>query len=68
MCNKGYDFDIEPLDYYFCGPETFFEWNFQTAINPLHRLPECTGKHIHVRKYLWTNLFINKALIVYFLL
>ena len=43
MCNEGFDFDSEPLDYYFCGPETFHEWNFKTVINPLHRLPECTG-------------------------
>ena len=43
MCNPGFDFDIEPLDYYFCGPETFHEWNFHTVINPFHRLPECTG-------------------------
>lgn len=41
-CNDGFDFDIEPLESYFCGPKTFHIWNFETDVNPLRKLPKCT--------------------------
>lgn len=43
-CNDGFDFDIEPLDEYVCGPDTFHIWNFETSVNPLRRLPKCVGE------------------------
>lgn len=42
-CQPGFAFDHDPKDYYFCGPETLHEWDFQTNENPLARLPSCTG-------------------------
>ncbi|XP_063419373.1 sushi, von Willebrand factor type A, EGF and pentraxin domain-containing protein 1-like [Mytilus trossulus] len=41
-CQPGFAFDHDPKDYYFCGPETLHEWDFQTNDNPLARLPSCT--------------------------
>ena len=51
-CNVGFAFDIEPLDSYFCGQETFHIWNYETDINPLRRLPGCVGKQIlHINNF-----------------
>ncbi|CAC5416422.1 unnamed protein product [Mytilus coruscus] len=44
-CKPGFAFDHDPKDYYFCGPETLHEWDFQTDENPLARLPSCTEIH-----------------------
>ncbi|CAG2227187.1 unnamed protein product [Mytilus edulis] len=41
-CQPGFAFDHDPKDYYFCGPDTLHEWDFQTNENPLARLPSCT--------------------------
>ncbi|KAL3870958.1 hypothetical protein ACJMK2_038983 [Sinanodonta woodiana] len=43
QCEKGYQFDIEPMDFYLCGEDTAHEWNFQTEDNPSRRLPKCTA-------------------------
>ncbi|KAL3870955.1 hypothetical protein ACJMK2_038980 [Sinanodonta woodiana] len=43
QCEEGYQFDIEPLDFYLCGEDTAHEWNFQTEDNPNRRLPKCTA-------------------------
>ncbi|KAL3870926.1 hypothetical protein ACJMK2_038954 [Sinanodonta woodiana] len=43
QCEEGYQFDIEPLDFYLCGEYTAHEWNFQTKDNPNRRLPKCTA-------------------------
>lgn len=48
-CDDGFDFDIEPLPLYFCGPETFHEWNFQTDENPERRLPKCVGMSVNIK-------------------
>ncbi|XP_053381797.1 sushi, von Willebrand factor type A, EGF and pentraxin domain-containing protein 1-like [Mercenaria mercenaria] len=42
-CDDGFDFDIEPLPLYYCGPDTFQEWNYQTDENPERRLPKCVA-------------------------
>lgn len=49
-CNEGFEFDIEPLDEYTCGPETFHVWNFETSANPLRRLPKCVGNEVHINQ------------------
>ncbi|KAJ8304925.1 hypothetical protein KUTeg_018508 [Tegillarca granosa] len=41
-CKSGYDFDHDPKDFYICGPDTFYLWDFQTKDNPYGRLPSCT--------------------------
>ncbi|XP_060568381.1 sushi, von Willebrand factor type A, EGF and pentraxin domain-containing protein 1-like isoform X2 [Ruditapes philippinarum] len=40
-CDDGFDFDIEPLPLYYCGPQTSQEWNFQNDENPDRRIPSC---------------------------
>jgi hypothetical protein len=42
-CDDGFDFDIEPLPLYYCGPQTSQEWNFQNDENPDRRIPSCVG-------------------------
>ncbi|KAK3602544.1 hypothetical protein CHS0354_003796 [Potamilus streckersoni] len=44
-CKSGYDFDMEPMDFYTCGEETAHIWNFETVDNPYRRLPRCTEIH-----------------------
>ncbi|KAH3713144.1 hypothetical protein DPMN_072929 [Dreissena polymorpha] len=41
FCDKGFEFDIESLPEYFCGPDTGHVWNFETDANPNRRLPKC---------------------------
>ncbi|WAQ94725.1 CRUM1-like protein [Mya arenaria] len=40
-CDEGFEFDMEPLHNYYCGPETAHVWNFDTFSNPLRKLPSC---------------------------
>jgi len=51
-CDDGFDFDIQPLDYYICGPDTSYEWNIQSDDNPDGKLPRCSGKYLNLVLYL----------------
>ena len=42
-CDDGYEFSIEPLPYYYCGPDTANRWSHQTEDNPRARVPDCAG-------------------------
>ncbi|KAI0218171.1 hypothetical protein LSAT2_030102 [Lamellibrachia satsuma] len=41
VCDDGYEFSIESLDYYYCGPDTANRWSHQTEDNPHARIPDC---------------------------
>ncbi|KAK2167893.1 hypothetical protein NP493_1251g00009 [Ridgeia piscesae] len=42
-CDDGYEFSIEPLPDYYCGPDTAHRWSHQTEDNPRARVPDCAA-------------------------
>ena len=42
-CHVGFDFDHDAQQRFYCGNETYYQWDFQTNNNPYGRLPYCIG-------------------------
>lgn len=59
-CDAGYEFSIEPLPYYYCGPDTASRWSHRTEDNPRARVPDCAG----VLNALASKLFIYNVNII----